>query len=410
MHVLLIAPYYEPDIGPSAPLFAMLSQGLVKRGHKVTVITTVPHYPSGTVSSAFRGRKVWRSSESGVEVIRVPLPSLKRAHLAKRLLQFFCYQLFATWTGLGQQYDIALVANPALWVWLPFAWLVVLRRKPAVFSVHDVYPDVGITLGIFRHRPVIKAVAAMERFCLNRAVFIRILSDSFRPGLHALGVPEEKMALVYDWVDTDLIRPLPRVNAFSREHNLADGFVVLYAGNLGLSQGLEHVLTAAEQLVDQCDLRFVFVGDGAGRGRLQTEAASRQLKNVMFLPFQPRNRLPEVLASADVSLVILRQGIGTASLPSKSFSILASGRPVLASVEKESETWNLVKRAQAGLCVPPEHPSDLATAILALKRDKSLREQLGLNGRAWAERYHSPYSAAEQIERLLFKAISSEGR
>ncbi len=184
----MIAPYYEPDIGPSAPLFTMLSQGLANRGHKVTVITTVPHYPSGQVSVAFRGRKVWRSSEHAVEVIRVPLPSLKRANLAKRLLQFFCYQLFATWIGLRQQYDVALVANPALWVWLPFAWLVVVRRRPAVFSIHDVYPDVGVALGVFRHRPVIKAVAAMERFCLNRARIIRILSDSFRPG-HGFDLP-----------------------------------------------------------------------------------------------------------------------------------------------------------------------------------------------------------------------------
>jgi colanic acid biosynthesis glycosyl transferase WcaI len=386
----------------------MLSVGLVKRGHKATVITTVPHYPSGQVSAAFRGRKAWKSSEDGVGVIRVPLPSLKRANLSKRLLQFFCYQLFATWIGLGQKYDVALVANPALWVWLPFAWLVAFRQRPAVFSIHDVYPDVGVELGIFRHRPIIKAVASMERFCLNRARIIRILSDSFRPGLRMLGVPNDKMALVYDWVDTDLIRPLSRDNAFSRGNNLNDFFVILYAGNLGLSQGLEHVLTAAEQLADQPDLRFVFVGDGAARGPLQAEAGRRQLKNVIFLPFQPRNRLPEVLATADVSLVILRQGIGTASLPSKTFSILASGRPILASVEKESETWNLVKRAQAGLCVPPEQPSDIADAILVLLRDKRLREELGLNGRAWAERYHSPRSAAEQIENLLFRASSAK--
>jgi colanic acid biosynthesis glycosyl transferase WcaI len=408
MRVLMIVPYYAPDLGPSAPLFTMLSAGLARRGHQVTVITTVPHYPSGQVPTEFRGRWLWRSSENSVEVVRVTLPSVKRADLAQRLLQFICYQFGATWAGLGQQYDAVLVANPALWVWLPFTWLVVLRRKPAVFSVHDVYPDVGITLGIFRHRPVIAAVTGLERFCLNHAAVVRILSDSFRPGLHALGVSDTKMALVYDWVDTDLIRPLPRDNAFARETGLTDRFVVLYAGNLGLSQGLEHVLTAAALLAAYGDIRFVFVGDGAAREQLVTQAEQHRLANVQFLPFQPRARLAEVLATADVSLVTLQRGVGWGSLPSKTFSILASGRPMLASVDEGSETWCLVNRAEAGLCVRPESPSHLAEAILTLKQDAALRERLGRNGRIWAERYHSPQSAAEQFENLLLVAATGK--
>jgi len=408
MHVLMIVPYYAPDLGPSAPLFTMLSGGLVRRGHTVTVIAAVPHYPSGQVPAAYRGKWIWRSSENGVEVVRVAVPSVKRANLAQRLLQFICYQLGATWAGLGLQYDVMLVANPALWVWLPFACLAVLRRKPAIFSVHDVYPDVGVQLGIFRHGPVVSAVAGLERFCLNHAVIVRILSESFRPGLRALGVPDTKMVLIYDWVDTDLIRPLPRDNAFARETDLTDCFVVLYAGNLGLSQGLEHVLTAAELLAAQGDIRFVFVGDGAAREQLAARAAQGQLANVQFLPFQPRERLPEVLATADVSLVTLLRGVGLGSLPSKTFSILASGRPMLASVDEGSETWNLVNHAEAGLCVPPESPSRLAETILILKQDAVLRERLGRNGRVWAERYHSPQSAAEEFEKLLLAAVTSQ--
>ena len=407
MNILMIAPYYEPDLGPSAPLFAMLSVGLIKREHKVTVITTVPHYPSGGVSAPFRGRKIRRSLENGVEVIRVPIPSLKRTNLAKRLLQFLSYQYLATWTGLFQRYEVAFVANPALWVWLPFAFLVALRRKPSVFSVHDVYPDVGVTLGIFRNQAVIAAVAAVERFCLNRSTLVRILSNSFKPGLRKLGLSEAKMALVYDWVDTDLIRPLPHDNAFAREHGLTDRFIVLYAGNLGLSQGLEDVLTAAEQIIDHHDIHFVFVGGGAGRDRLMTLAQKKQLVNVQFLPFQPRARLPEVLASSDVSLVILRRGIGTGSLPSKTFSIMASARPLIVSVDEGSETWKLVKQAEAGICVPPENSRKLAEAILSLWQDQELREKLGRNGRIWAERHHSSQSVAEKFEKLFLRAISS---
>jgi colanic acid biosynthesis glycosyl transferase WcaI len=246
----------------------------------------------------------------------------------------------------------------------------------------------------------------MERFCLNHATIIRIISDSFRPELRALGVPDEKMVLVYDWVDTDLVHPLPRENAFAREHDLVGQFVVLYAGNLGLSQGLEHVLTAAEMLVEHQEIRFVFIGDGANRERLVAEAEQRQLKNVKFIPFQPRPRLPEVLASADLSLVSLQRGIGLGSLPSKTYSILASGRPVIACIDQDSETWNLIKRADAGLCVPPENPAELVEAILTLKKDPELRDRFGRNGRSWAEQNHSPQSGAKRIEKIMREITS----
>ncbi len=410
MRILMLVPHYEPDLGPSAPLFTMLGAGLSKRGHKVTVITTVPHYPSGRVASPYRTLKTFRSVEKGVEVLRVPVPSLRRSSLPLRTMQFACYQLGATWAGRKREFDVALVANPALWVWLPFAWLVRRRRVPALFAVFDVFPDVGVALDIFRSKSVIAAVSRLEQFCLSNSAVVSILSDSFRPALRALGVPDEKMAVTYGWVDTELIQPMPRANAFAREQGLSDSFVALYAGNLGLSQGLENVLSASQRLVTEKDIRFVLVGDGAGREALVREAADRELSNVQFLPFQPRQRLPEVLATASVSLVQLRKGMASDSLPSKIWSILASGRPVLAAVDEGSEAWKLVTRAEAGICVPPDDPPALAEAVLTLKNDPGLCVRLGQNGRRWAERYNSPKAAAERHEALLAEAMETYER
>lgn len=410
MKILIVGVMYEPDLGPGAPLFTLLSKCLVQRGHQVTVITLVPHYPSGRVASTFRGRWLWRSVENGVKVIRIGLPSVDRSRLPQRLLQYVCYQLGAAIAGIGEQYDAVLAGNPCLSVWLPFAFLGVMRGKPIIYSVHDVYPDVGVKLGVFRSRIVIRLVAALEGYCLERAVKVRILSESFRPALHALGVPDEKLMLMYDWVDTSLIRPGPQANAFSRQYGLAGKFVVLYAGNIGFSQGLEAILSAAALLSGQEDVRFVFVGSGAGRQMLESQAADRGLANVQFLDFQPRERLPEVLASASVSLVVLRRGIGTHSLPSKTYSIMASGRPVLISIDEESEARELVLRADAGLWVPPEDASRLVAAILAMREDPALCKRLGNNGRAWAEQHHSPQQAAAVLERLMRDAISQHMR
>jgi colanic acid biosynthesis glycosyl transferase WcaI len=372
------------------------------------VITTVPHYPSGKVPAAWRGKWIWRSSENGVEVLRIGLPSINRAHLSHRLLPIFVYQVRAAVASLGQRdYDVVLACGPFLAVLLPYAWSVSLRHKPAVYSVNDVYPDVGIKMGIFKHKLVISTVAALERFCLNHASVVQIISESFRPSLRNLGVPDTKMTLVYNWVDTDLIHPLSHDNAFAQEHGLTNHFVVSYAGNIGLSQGLEHLLDVAGLLADQKEIRFIFVGDGPGRELLQNQAKQSLLPNVQFIPYQPRERLPEVLACADVSLVVLRRGFGSNSLPSKTFSIMASGRPIVASVDEESETSKLVKRAEAGLCVPPEDPEKLAKAIINLKEDKELCERYGRNGRLWAEQHHSPQYAAEQFEKLFLEAITS---
>jgi colanic acid biosynthesis glycosyl transferase WcaI len=406
MRILLVTPHYLPDGGPSAPLFTMLCEALVGRGHQVTVIAAVPHYPSGQVQDHFRKKLISRGDENGVHVIRVAVPSVNRSRLALRILQFLCYQILSTVAGLTQDCDVLLATNPGLTTALPLLVLGRLRGKPFVFSVHDVYPDVGVSLGVFRSRAIISFVAWLEHFCLNHAEYVRILSDSFAPAMRAMGVPEAKIVLIYDWVDTDLIKPMPCDNAFSAEHDLQDKFVVLYAGNIGLSQGLEHVLGAAERLSIHKDIRFLFVGDGAGRARLMEQAEQLRLANVMFLPFQPRARLPEVLGTADVSLVVLQKGFGSHSLPSKSFSILASGRPLISCVDADSDMSRLVERSQGGLCVAPEDPMRLAEGILCLKEDPSLRTRFGNNGRAYAMRYHSPGSAAEQFEHLLATARS----
>jgi colanic acid biosynthesis glycosyl transferase WcaI len=385
-------------------LFGMLCEALVRRGHEVTVVAAVPHYPSGRVYEQYRGWRVRRSIENGVRVVRIPVPSLNRSRMSQRLMQLLVYQFGSVLSAWKEPFDIGVYTSPTLSMLLPFAYHNVLRKKAAIYSIHDVYPQVGITLGIFRQPWVISLVSAMEKFCLRRSAYVRILSESFALPLKSLGVPDKKMVLIYDWVDINLIRPASKENRFSRKNGLAEKFVVQYAGNIGLSQGLGHVLEAAQELSPNQDILFLFVGDGAGRERLENDARKLKLTNVMFLPFQPRPRLPEVLASADLSLVTLKKGITTGSLPSKSFSILSSGRPIIASVDEDSDMARLVERSQAGVTVPPEEPHLLAEAILNLKGNPAACRQMGIRGREYVEKYHSPESAATFFEGLLQRA------
>jgi colanic acid biosynthesis glycosyl transferase WcaI len=409
MRVLLVTPFYAPDLGPSAALYEMLCEGLVHLGCEVSVISAVPHYPTGRVPKEFRGRLVQREQRKGVNVTRVWVPSVDRARLGRRLWGFFCFQFLAAAAGLTRRYDVLLASGPALEVLLPVLALGVLRRKPMIYSVHEIYPDIGVKLGVFRHPLVIKLVDWMERFCSRRAGYVRVISEGYKRVLESQGTPEWKLAVVSDWIDTDFIRPLPRRNSFSAQWGLDDRFVVMYAGNLGLTQGLEEVVEVARLLEDEPTIRIVLVGDGAAKGSLQESVARAGLANVQFIPFQDRELLPWVLASADVSLNTLKRGMGTDSVPSKCYSIMASGRPIIASVDQGSDTWELIQEADCGLCVEPGNPRALAGAILHLFRNGAFRARLAASGREYAVRRHSKPAAAEEFRKLL-GALAGEGK
>lgn len=402
MQILVMALLYAPDGGPSAPLYQMLCEHLAQRGHKVTMIAAVPHYPSGVVPPAFRRGWITTAHENGVRVIRVRVPSVDRSRLARRLLQFSAYQVGAAVAGLGCRFEVAIVGNPALEVFLPFLIHVFLRHKPALYSIHDVYPEVGVQLGVFRKRWIIRLVGMLERFCYRHSRLIRLSSPDFEKALSKLALPSQKLTLIYDWVDTDHIRPLPRRNAFSAEHGLDDSWVMLYAGNMGLSQGLETLLEAAALLRKEPGFRLVLVGEGTGRELLQARAAELKLANVTILPFQPRARLPEVLASGDALVVSLKPGVEMASIPSKTWSILAAGRPIIAIMGKGTLA-SLITQSGAGVQVTPGDPAALVEAARALRADPESSARQGVQGRAWVETYHTPQAAARAFERCLLQ-------
>ena len=401
MRILLLTPYYAPDLGPSAALYTMLCEDLVKLGHQVSVICAVPHYPSGRVAVEFAGRWIEREQHAGVQVTRVRVPSVDRSRLGLRLLSFVCYQMLAAAAGCFQKCDVVIASNPAFEIALPLFLLGFLRARPVVYSVHELYPDVGAAAGIFHHRPVIRLVDGLERYCAQRAARVRVLSESYARALEARGIAPDKLIVIGDWLDTEFLQPLPRQNAFARRTGLEGCFVVLYAGNLGPTQGLEFVLEAAERLTAQTDIRFVLVGEGTAKAGLEDLAQSMGLANVTFLPFQPRELLPEVLATADVSLLSLRQGLGAGSVPSKLHSILGSGRPVIAAVDADSETARLVGEARCGRVTAPGDAAALFRAVLELHGNEEGRQHMGENGRQFVVRFHSRQRAAESFEDLL---------
>jgi colanic acid biosynthesis glycosyl transferase WcaI len=237
-----------------------------------------------------------------------------------------------------------------------------------------------------------------------------VLSDGAWRNLTRKGVPAEKLRLIPNFVNTAFVRPGPKDNAFARAHGLQDRLVVMYAGNIGLSQDLTVMLAAASALREETAIQFVIVGNGAARDGLVRMARQLDLSNVLFLPFQNRSWLPDVYATADVSLVSLREGLGEVSVPSKAYTIMASGRPMIAAVGREAETHALIEAAACGLWVPADDASAMVAAIRELAADPALRLRLGANGRRYVEAHFGPERVTDQYLRLFAMVHEGQGQ
>lgn len=408
MRILLVTLYFYPDMtSANAVIMTELAVELARLGHEVTVVTSFPHYADSRIAPEYRGRWLQRDDYQGIRVIRTYLyTSPDKQNLAARLLNYLSFNLFSTFAGLlAGPCDVILVPSPPLTIGLSGWLLGRLKRAPYVYNVQDIYPDIAVRLGILTNPRLIRFFHWLEKFVYHRAAAVTVLSPGFKHNLLAKGVPVDKLHIIPNFVDGDFVRPLPKDNTFARRHGLHDKFVVMYAGNVGLSQGLEVALAAAAEISDLADLRLLVVGNGAAKAALEQQAQQQKLTNVIFLPFQPREIVPDLYATADVGMVSLRQDIGGESVPSKAYTIMASQRPLLAVVSEDTEIRSLIEAAACGLWVRPADPQALAGAIRCLYNNSVWRQQLGQNGRLYVERHHTPQAVASQYARL-FKCLS----
>lgn len=403
MRILILSLYYAPDVAANAAIMSDLAEALAAGGHRVTVITSFPHYATNTIEPAYRGRLIQREERGGVRVIRTYLfTSARKEALLGRMLSYASFTFLSTLAGLfSGSHDVILAPSPPLIIGLAAYVVSRFKRIPYIYSVQDIYPDVAITLGVLRTPWIIRLSRRVERFVYDHAGCVTVLSDGFRENLLGKGVSPDRVRVVPNFVETEFIRPLPRENGFRQRLGLNGRFVVLYAGNLGLSQGLEHVLESARLLQRHEEIAFVIVGNGSQKASLEDRARRMGLRNLRFVPFQPRQDVPEIYAAADVSLVTLRRGLARHSMPSKVYAIMASARPVIATVDPGSDIAAMIERARCGLCVEPEDAQVLAEAILTLHADSTLRERLGHSGREYVVANHSRRVVAHQYVELL---------
>jgi len=287
------------------------------------------------------------------------------------------------------------------------AALLVARRVGAKFVLlcQDVFPEVAKLLEDFRSETVNRCLDLVCRFLVRKADWVVVVGETMRRRLvEEKGAHPARITVIHNWADCSAIRPGDKRNGFSLAHELAESFVVMHSGNVGLSQDLETLLTAAGRLRDYRDIVVVVVGDGTKRESLEQQARSLGLANVRFLPYQPRAAIGDAFASADAFVVSLKRGLAGYIVPSKLYGILAAGRPYVAAVDEDSEVAAITRHYNCGLLAEPGDPQDLADKILRLYHDPHLARRLGANARLAALSFDRKLQVRAYYE--LFRRIA----
>jgi colanic acid biosynthesis glycosyl transferase WcaI len=409
--VLLHTLVFSPDGVSTAYLMTDLARQLQARGHEVTVLTTSPHYnvlPENLARQPMRSRwggMLAESSCDGVRVLHVRMApkGTKTVRRAFDFIWFHAASLAASVRAVGD-YDVVIAPSPPLTIGV-VAWLQArLRGVPAVYNVQEIYPDFMINQGMLTRPWTIGAWRRLERFVYDRSASVVPISEWFARTIRSRGVPDEKLVVIPNFVDTELYRPLPRDNAFAREHGLVDRFVVLYGGNIGLSQDWESFLSAADALRSH-PIDFVVVGGGAREEWLAAEVRRRGLANVKLLGYQPRERMPEINASSDVGTIPMKSTTTSDTFPSKIYTILACAKPAIVSADEDSELAWLIREARCGQVVAPDDPMAYTEAVRAAFENRASLPAEGARGRAYVVDRYSKEAVGLAYDALIARLL-----
>ena len=385
--IYIVIQWFPPEHAPIGHMLLELGESLVKQGWDVTVITGFPNHPRGIVFDGYKKRLFQEETMEGVRIWRVFLHTSANRSYFHRILNFVSFTVNSSLCLLLRgKPDIIFAPLQPLTQGAVLPLIAWFKKAKLVFNVQDLHPDAQINLGILKNNLLIRLLKSLEKYSYLHADGLSVICDDFRTHCTGKGTEEQRIAVLRNWIDLDEIRPAPRVNTFRTELGLTeDNRVILFAGTIGLASGAEVMLDVAERLAGDRHIRLVFVGEGESLPALKEGARERKLDNMVFSPFQPREKLNDVQAISDISIVTLRPNAEQMSVPSKVLGYMAAARPVLVAAANASETARFVIESGTGIVVPPGDPEAIATAIRDLLGRPADMQAMGRNGRKFLE-------------------------
>ncbi len=379
MHILLFNEYYPPDTSATAKMAAQVAETLAER-HQVTVVAGRPSYdPDEYYRFAFLRRDV----RNGVVVERVGSTAYPRHQMRRRISNYLTYLALAVPRAMALRPDVVLAMTDPPVAGIAGAFVARRVGRPFVYNIRDMYPDMAVGGNIIKPSAWVDRWERMHRRALKQAARVIVLGDDMRERILAKGAAPDRVVVVRDGTSFAESMP-PQSDPVCREIRSGFDFVVLHAGNLGFYGAWKTLLSAAETLRNE-NVGLVFIGGGANRDALGAAAANAS--NVRFLPFRPAEQIPHVMMAGDVHIVTVRRGLEGVVVPSKLYSILAAGRPVLAVAASNSDAARIVTESGCGLAADPDDPAAVAAAIRTLRGDPVRLAQMGGRARETANKY-----------------------
>lgn len=395
---------------PSARV-SELARHWVRAGHDVTVLTGFPNHPDGVVRPEYRER-FWRGfcreDFDGVKVIRsflLPFPNRKPY---ERILNYtsFCASAALTASFIGRP-DVVIATSPQLLVGISGWWASRVKKVPFVLEVRDLWPESLVGTGVGDETSLMyRSIGKIASFLYRRAHSVVVVTPSFREHLvRDWNVDPRKIAIVQNGVETGPFAPQECGRDIRAQLGIEDKFVVSYIGTLGLAHGLDTLITAAERLQSVApEVVFMLVGEGADRERILTLAQSRQLTNLVFVPQQPREKIPVYISASDACVVMLKdKEVFKTVIPTKMLEFMSCARPVILAVRGQAQ--RVLEAAGAGVCIEPDNPQGLCAAIVRLQQQPALCEELGRAGRSYIIRELSRERTAQEYLTVVQRIV-----
>ncbi len=391
MRVVVWGINYAPEFTGIAPHTVALCEFLGTHGHDVEMVTTFPYYPTWTKRPEDRATLYRTERINGVRVHRCWHFVPPRVSALKRILHEASFIFTSTLKVLTlARPDVYVMVSPPLLLGSS-GWLVSkLKGAPFVFHVQDMQPDAAVGLGMLRAGWFIKALYGLESFAYRSAARVSGITQGMLVKFRRKGVPEQKLIYFPNAIALNSEAP-PSRGTFRQGHQFGpDEFLAVYAGNLGVKQGLD-VLIAAAQTVRDPRIRIVICGDGAQRDLLAEQVRRLQLPNVRMLPLQAGEDYRALLADADLCFITQQSGSGNSFFPSKLLGLLAQSKPIITVADPESELAEAVEQADFGVNVQPGNPQELARVLDAIASDPERLQRYGAAGRVYVQQFEKEH-------------------
>lgn len=406
MHILFLTDNFPPETNAPATRTFEHARRWVRAGVKVTVVTTAPNFPAGKLFRGYRNRLFQREWMDGVETIRVWTYITANEGFARRTLDYMSFMVSGFLASLFlPRPDVIVSTSPQFFTACAAYVLSLIKRRPFVFELRDLWPDSIIAVGAMSESGIIRLLRKLEYFLYRKAARIVSVTNSFKKILVGNGIPQERIEVVPNGAELQTYQPGERPQGLAERLGLQGKFVAAYVGTVGMAHGLEALLTAAQRLRERNEIRFIVVGTGAERENLMAEASRRSISNVLFVGAVSKAEVRDFWKLCDVALVLLRDHpLFNHVLPSKMFEAMSTARAIILGVRGESR--ELLESAGAGIAIKPEDADELARAISDMAGDPSRCRNMGASGRRFVEtHYNRDVLATKMLEVLQRTAV-----